>query len=86
MTIKENKKRFKAKRTFVQKLFGYCPKCRKWFQFGVACRRLPLCYHAPTPEERYRTSCKKCYTKESDFWVQKWQAFWSVMAEDLDRD
>ena len=78
MTIKEAKKKYKIKRTLVQTLFGYCPKCRKWLRFGVSCRRLPLCYASPTPEERYRTSCKECYDTEHDFWVAQWKAFWDV--------
>ena len=85
MTIKEAKKRYKVKRTLVRTLFGYCPKCKNWFRFGVNCRRLPLCYFAQTPEERYRTSCMKCYNEESDFWTAQWKAFWTVMIEDLPR-
>lgn len=85
MTIKEAKKKYKIKRTLVQTIFGYCPNCKKWLRLWVGCRRLPLCYFAPTPEERYRTSCKDCYDKESNLWIQQWKAFWSVMVEDLPR-
>lgn len=43
----------------IKKLFGYCPYCNRWFQFGVKSRKIVTPYSKQ--KIRYHVSCKSCF-------------------------
>lgn len=57
-----NKKRYATKRTFIQKLFGYCPYCGNFFQWPITTTRRYTEYD--DPKDNYLTACPDCHDRD----------------------
>ena len=71
---KKKKTRKYDHRTLLQRLFGYCPACGKWF-LSVETYRQNTEY---VEEARnFFTGCRECREENDMFWAEMWAQYYS---------
>ena len=60
------------KRNFIQKLFGYCPYCGRWFR-----RVTKQCRITDYMDDKsnWLTSCKECHEEDDAYWEVRWAEY-----------
>ena len=66
----------------IKKIFGYCPgygfgqcqECRKWLCYPKRCRQSTM---YQDDESNYVTCCADCFEKIEEYWVERWEEYWS---------
>lgn len=68
-----NYKLYAAKRSMMQKLFGYCPCCNRWFKWPitVARRHTEYCDEA----SNYLTACDECHEEDNAYFDELWRDY-----------
>ena len=57
-----------------KRILGYCPCCRRWFQYNVKKRRQNTQYVEDS--KNYITCCKKCFNEMEMYWDNIWNEFY----------
>lgn len=60
-------------RKWYQKLFGYCPKCGRWFRFDIERRRQNTAY--VEEEANFVTCCAECFEEIEELWAYMWKEY-----------
>jgi hypothetical protein len=61
------------KRNWIQKLFGYCPCCGKWFRIVRTERRLTRYID---DADNWLTACKACQNHDDEYWSAMWEDYY----------
>lgn len=62
-------------RTWIQKLFGYCPNCGKWFRRKIIIRRQNTSYCDEV--DNWIVVCPKCFDEIQLLWAERWEDYYS---------
>ena len=60
-------------RSFIQRMFGYCPCCGKWFRRVRTERRLT---RYVIDKDNWLTGCKKCQDQDDEYWSAMWEDYY----------
>lgn len=60
------------RRTAIQKLFGFCPHCGKWFR---RVRTAPQHTEYEDPASNYFTGCRECEEENDAYWEERWAEY-----------
>lgn len=62
-------------RNWIQKLFGYCPYCGKWFRKGIKVRRQNTAYSDEV--DNWTAACPECFEEIQRLWAERWEEYYS---------
>lgn len=71
--INKEKKKYKVKLPWWQKLFGYCPCCNRYFKWPVTTERRHTEYCEPS--NNYLTACKECHYEDDSYFDERWEEY-----------
>lgn len=76
--IKEEKKRekkYRAKRSLLKVLLGYCPCCGRYFRWPITVARR----HTQYCEEsnNYMTACVECHEEDNAYYDELWRDYYA---------
>lgn len=64
-------------RNSLQRLFGYCPQCGRWFR-RVRTARQNTAYHED--EKNFFTGCRTCEEENDRYWAEMWNEYYGIVA------
>ena len=70
-----NCERYATKRSIIQKLFGYCPWCKRWFQWPITTERRHTQYF--DPKSNYLTACMQCHEEDNAYYDELWKDYYA---------
>lgn len=57
---------------FIQKFFGYCPMCNRWFVYP---KRRQMNTQYEDEESNYIKVCKDCFEDVESYWQERWDEY-----------
>ena len=77
----EAKKKYRRHRSLVEKLFGYCPCCERWFRYSVKTKRRASAYCEEA--KNWLTACKECHEEDDAYFADLWDQYYSSIQEEI---
>ena len=68
------KKKYAQHRNIIQKLFGYCPCCERYFRFGVKTQRRATAY--VNEDLNWLTACRVCHEDDDEYYADLWEQYY----------
>ena len=65
--------KYKTVRTWLQRILGYCPHCRRFFRYDVKTTHRITTY--ANESDNYITACEDCRKADNKFYSKLWDDY-----------
>ena len=75
MEYAQSKKLYATRIPWYKKILGYCPRCERYFRYGVKTTRRNTAYVEES--NNWITACKKCREEDYEYFAELWNDYYS---------